>query len=295
MDEMGPGGGIGDLAVHLHDHPTNGDFQAAPVTLYEYSGGVPVTRRRSMTREVLDGAIKRIGPPTLCGGDATGPVVRWRDDQRTLLLDHGQQALRLCVRRTSELEAEERARFAPCQQSDPVGFYTGLPYVWQLYGGGVGSPPLGFPAVPPAPDWSWLEGSLAQLLSGWWEQVPVQLGYGDAVGFNIDFRGEDQHSVERVSVMCEEPGGLVLLVDDRAVPGGTPEDVMRARGWRQRIMGWWQRDFEDDGADGAARAAKMVVEELLLRGARSPDALKVTDVRAERGGLLALPGLAIAR
>ncbi|MFB7630452.1 hypothetical protein ACFC0M_05810 [Streptomyces sp. NPDC056149] len=293
MDDMGPESDIGDLAVRLHDHPTEGDFQAAPVSLRDYGEGISVAGRRAATRGVLDSAIKRIGPPTLYGGDAAGPVVRWRDDRRTLLLDHGGQSLRFCVRRTPELEAGERARFVPGSRTDPLGFYAGLPYMWQLYGGGGGSPPLGFPSVPTASDWSWLEGSLTQLLSGWWEQVPAQLGHGDAVGFNIDFRGEVQRSAERVSVLCEQPGGLVLLVDDRSTRGGTPSEVMRSRGWQDRMRGWWQRVFHDLGDAGAAVAARMAIDEIRLRGAPDPAALAVSDVAPEVAGLLVLPGLAL--
>lgn len=86
---------------------------------------------------------------------------------------------------------------------------------------------------------------------------------------------------------------MLLLVDDRAEPDGTPSAVMAGRGWHDRIMGWWQRDFYDLGAEGPAAAARMAVEEIRLRGVDSPAQLGMAEVRCEGGGLLTLPGLAL--
>ncbi|GAU70607.1 hypothetical protein SSP35_20_01030 [Streptomyces sp. NBRC 110611] len=271
------------------------DFQRPPITLREYDQALSAAARRTATAEVLGIAVKRIGPPTLYGASAYGPVVRWRSPRQTLLLDRGAQGLQFSVRPTTELEAAERARFASCTHCDPASYYAGVPYLWQLYKEAVGSPPLSFPSVPPAPDWSWLQESLTALLGSWWEQVPAQLGPDDMTGFSIVPRSIDQRSLGRITVLCSEAEGVLLLVDDRAVPGGTPAAVMETRGWQVQIAGWWQRDFHDLGAEGAAAAARMAVEELRLREVPSPSAVKVVDVWCEEGGLLVLPGLAIGR
>ncbi|MFI0155782.1 hypothetical protein [Streptomyces lydicus] len=282
---------VADLAERLYLRPSEHDFQKPPVTLCKqtWSGSTP--DRKAVSREVLDAAIGRIGPPTLYGGGGAGPVVRWRDPERTVLLNCGARGLQLSVQRTEELESEEKAGFKCGVGVDPASYYGGLPYLWQLYRG-TGSPPLMFPTVATAPDWRWLGESLKAMLGAWWEQLSAQIGQ-DGAGFNIVPRSDRHGALSNLSVLCSESEGVTLLVDDRGAPGGTPDDVMEGRGWRDRIMGWWQRDFYDLGAEGAAAAARMAVAELRLRETRSPADLAVEDVRCEGGGLLVLPGLAI--
>ncbi|GFE25735.1 hypothetical protein Sliba_61880 [Streptomyces nigrescens] len=283
--------GVADLAERLHHRPSARDFERPPITVRDQSKGFPAERRKAVAREVLGAVIGRIGPPTLYGGAATGPVVRWRSEEQTVLLDRGAQGMQLSVRHTAELESQEAAGFERGECADPAAYYGRLPYLWLLYRGS-GSPPLTLPAVETAPDWHWLEESLTALLGAWWEQLPAQIGQ-DTAGFNIVPRSGQESALETVSVLCSEAEGVMLLVDDREVPGGTPDAVMEARGWRGRIMGWWQRDFYDLGAEGAGAAARMAVQELRLRGVPSPDGLGVGEVRCEDGGLLVLPGLAI--
>ncbi len=208
-----------------------------------------------------------------------------------MLLDRDARGIQLSVRHTDELEAQEADGFVYGQCDEPAPYYSGLPYLWQLHRG-PGDPPHVFPRVMTAPNWCWLEESLKALLEVWWEQLPAQIGQ-DVAGFNIVARSGHESALETLSVLCSEAEGVMLLVDDREVPGGTPDAVMEARGWRDRIMGWWQRDFYDLGADGASAAARMTVEELSLRGVSSPERLRMEDVRCEGGGLLVLPGLAI--
>lgn len=288
-------GAVGELAERLHHRPSERDLHRPAITVRAFGATSSAAQRRALTREVLDAVTLRIGPPTLYGGAADGPVVRWRTTGRTLLLDRGEEGLRLSVRRTAELEAEERARFTPGSRSDPASYYRQVPYLWQLHRHSAGSPPLDLPSVPAARDWSWLEASLTALLGAWWEQLPAQIGPHDVAGFNLVAPGGRARCGDGLSVLCSEADGVQLLVDDRTVPGGTPGAVMVGRGWGQQVMGWWQRDFHDLGAAGAAAAARMAVGELRLRGVRSPGEVAVTEVRCEDGGLLALPGLALRR
>ncbi|MGV4927625.1 hypothetical protein K2224_28825 (plasmid) [Streptomyces sp. BHT-5-2] len=177
-----------------------------------------------------------------------------------MLLDCGDQGLQLSVRHTAELEAQEEAGFELGERTDPAPYYGELPYLWQLYRG-PGVPPLAFPRVASAPDWRWLEESLRALLGAWWEQLPAQIGEEDAAGFNVVSRGAGESAMATLSVLCSEAEGLMLLVDDGKVPGGTPDAVMEGRGWQDRVTGWWLRDFHDLGAEGADAAARMAVEE----------------------------------
>ncbi|MFF7415550.1 hypothetical protein [Streptomyces lydicus] len=244
----------------------------------------------AIAREVLAIVIERIGAPTLYGGDAVGPVVRWRDEKRTVLLKCRAQSLQLSVRATAELEAWEASEFAIDERSDPASYYSKIPYLWQLYRGGD-SPPLRFPAVATAPDWRWLEESIKALLRAWWEQLPAQIGE-DGAEFSVVPWSRWGNALSTLSVRCSEAEGVMLSVYG-GVSGATSEEVMEARGWQDHMVGWWQSDFYELGADGAAPAARMGVEELRLRGVRSPADLRVVDVRCEGGGLLVLPGLAI--
>ncbi|MFE7318558.1 hypothetical protein ACFU7T_36485 [Streptomyces sp. NPDC057555] len=291
MGEISSMGDVADLAERLRLHASGRDFECPPVTVCVQRESSSIEQRRAVAREVLGAVAGRIGPPTLYGGATIGPVVRWRSEERTVLLDCGAQGLQLSVRHTGELEAQEEAGFELGEQADPASYYRGLPYLWQLYRGS-NSPPFIFPTVGVAPDWRWLEESLSALLGAWWEHLPAQIGQGVA-GFNIVPRGVRESALATMSVLCSESEGVMLLVDDRKVPGGTPDEVMEGRGWQDRVMGWWLRDFYDLGAEGAAAAAQMGVDELRLRGVSATEELGVEEVRCEGGGLLVLPGLAI--
>ncbi|MFE6684976.1 hypothetical protein ACFVFQ_00710 [Streptomyces sp. NPDC057743] len=284
--------GVADLAERLFARPSAHDLRHPPRTVRAYGEDRSVGARTVALREVLAAATGRIGPPTLYGGAAAGPVVRWRDERHTVLLDGDAEGLRLAVRPTAELEAAEAAHFRPAGRTDATAYHRQLPYLWQLYRG-TGTPPLHFPSGPVAGDWRWLEGSLTALLRAWWEQLPGQIG-ADQAGFALVPRERGDRPPATLSVLCSADEGVLLLVDDRGVPGGTPEPELRARGWRGPLRGWWQRDFHDLGADGATAAAALAVAELRARGVWNPAHLRVADVRCECGGLLLLPGLALA-
>lgn len=249
-------------------------------------------QRTDAARAVLEAVVARIGHPTLYGGDAYGPNIRWRTDERTLLLDHGVEGLQLSARRTAELEQEEFACFerGVGEGAEQVSYASSLPYLWQLYRSGPGSPPKVFPAGYVAPDWERLEEALESLLRAWGEQLPAQVG-DDAAAFNIVNRADNDRAV---GLLCGRMDGLTVLVDDRGVPdGGTPPEEMEARGWQVPLMGWWEANFAEPGWGSAAAAAWMAVAELRLRGARSPRDLGLDDVSCADRGLLTLPGLGV--
>ncbi|MFF4285625.1 hypothetical protein ACFY0R_09895 [Streptomyces sp. NPDC001633] len=284
---------IAEIAQEFHFvHPSESDFQRAPVILRPLDEDASAEQREAATAEVLDVIVERIGPPTLYGGGAAGPVIRWRDEHRTVLLDRSPRGLQLSVRRTAELEAKEKAEFANGTPEDPATYFSRLPYLWQLQSGIDVSTPLAVPAVPLAPDWQCLEESLKALLRAWWEQLPTQIGH-DTAGFNIVPCRGSAGTFSTLSVLCSKDDGVLLLVDDREVPSGTSSAVMAGRGWHDRIMGWWQRDFYDLGSEGPAAAARMAVEEMRVRGVASPSDLGIADVRCEDGGLLTLSGFAL--
>lgn len=282
-------GGLGDLAERFYTDPVESNLQRGPAALGAYGEDPEV--RRAATAEVLTAIVDQIGQPTWYGGSSAGPVIRWRDEHRTVMLARGVEGLQLSVRRTAELEGMHQAGFE-CVQADPASYFRQLPYLWRLSPQGKADALPALPAVPTAPDWWWLEESLKALLRSWWEQLPAQIGQ-DVAGFNIVPRGEREGTFSTLSILCSQTDGVMLLVDDRAVRGGTPSEVMAGRGWRDRIMGWWQRDFCGLGAEGPAAAARMAVAEARLRGVLSPADLGIAEVRCEGGGHLALPGLAL--
>ncbi|MGG7569240.1 hypothetical protein [Streptomyces sirii] len=251
------------------------------------------TQCTDAAREVLEAVVERIGPPTLYGGGAYGPSIRWRTKGRTLLLDQGVEGLQLSAHRTARLEQDELARFGRGVGDGPdqVSYASSLPYLWQLYRSGLGSPPEVVPAGYVAPDWERLEEALESLLRAWGEQLPAQVG-GDAAAFNIVNRADDDRAV---GLLCGRTEGLVVLVDDRGVPGGTPPEEMEGRGWEVPLMGWWETNFAKPGWESAAAAARLAVAELRFRGARSPQDLGLDDVSCADRGVLTLPGLGIGR
>ncbi|MEU8913177.1 hypothetical protein [Streptomyces decoyicus] len=264
-----------------------------PITVREYrAGSMTPAQRTDAARAVLEVVVDRIGLPTLYGGDAYGPNIRWRTDERTLLLNHGVEGLQLSVRRTAELEQAEFARFERGVGDGPeqVSYASSLPYLWQLYRSGPGSPPEVYPAGYVTPDWERLEEALESLLRAWGEQLPAQVG-DDTAAFNI-VNGADNGRA--VGLLCGRTEGLTVLVDDRGVPGGTPPDEMEGRGWQVPLMGWWEANFAELGWESAATAAQMAVAELRFRGARSPRELGLDDVSCADRGVLTLPGLGIS-
>ncbi|MGW1883090.1 hypothetical protein [Streptomyces sp. NPDC001970] len=279
------------LAEQLHDAP-GGHFGRPPVTVVAYETGATPVERREDFRVVYDAIVARIGEPTLYGGSAQGPSVRWRDGRRLVLLSGDRFGARLSVHRPEALEAEELRNFecgGAWSTAEPHDFDL-LPFCWQLYRGGPGERPATRPGARLAGCWEHLEAALELMLAAWVEQLPVQVP-GDWAGFTIlSSRDWGRHLV--VSYSPDE--GLGVAVDDRDAQQGPERELqMRAHGWQTSDRGWWQSAFLEADERSAGAAARLTVAELRGRGAVSPDELVARDVGVNDRGELWLPGLGI--
>ncbi|MEU2158677.1 hypothetical protein ABZ532_27325 [Streptomyces sp. NPDC019396] len=285
-----PGEAAG-LAWHLYDE-AGGYAGQPPVPVVSYEPGAGVLARREALRDVYGAIVDRVGEPTLYGGSAQGPNVRWRDDSRLLLLSGDRFGARLSVHHTEILEAEEYRSFAWGDIWSPAGAgdFDLLPYSWQLYRNGPGERPVTRAGAWLAGCWEHLEKALELMLGAWAEQLPVQLP-GDWAGFTI-LSGRDPGRELVVSYNPDE--GLGVAVDDRdSGQGPERERQMRGRGWHARDRGWWQSVFHEVYENAARLAARLTVTELRARGAVTPDDLVVRDMGVSDRGELWLPGLGI--
>lgn len=286
-----------DAAQQLHHRAPDGDPLRSAVLL-PYSGGQTASVRRT-----LRALIPRMGVPTLYGGDSRGPNIRWRDDDRCLLLDSGEggraeSALRLTSHATAELEERERVIFGRGvgDREGQARAYADLPVLWQLreVGAATASP------LPPcvAPGWERLEESLRSLMLAWVTQLPAQAPEGSAAFDLVNHADGDRP----LTFLYAPDEGLVVMVDDEDAPldDAAHEKSMAVRGWHDRaipVAQWWVSSFGAD-ASGAAATARLAVAELRARGARHPSDLGVvdvtcTDATGEEIGRLTLPGLGL--
>lgn len=277
---------IQDLADHLARTASAQELQP-PVAL---GTGPTSPWGTEGLRQAIDAVSERLGPPTLYGGSATGPITRWRTPSHTVILDAPIATggtLQLSVRRTAALERSEAEHFERAEELTAEN----LPFLWQWQPAPSAPPP---PSAPVASDWLTLRASLEALLRAWCEQLEAQLGQADA-GFDIVLTVDS--TPRRLVVLVSPADSLTVLVDDR---DGADSDghhtKMIHRGWQDFIPvhRWWGAYFERTAA-GAAAAAELIVTEVRARGARSPRDLHLADVGAGEGnGLLVLPGLGIA-
>lgn len=281
---------VPDLAAHLMRTASAQELQP-PVALGTRSASPRARSAVEALRQAIGAVSESLGPPTLYGGSVTGPTIRWRTPSHTVMLDSlgvAEGGLQLSVRRTEALELFEADRFRRAARSD-----TGdLPFLWQWQPIPIAPPP---PSVPVAPDWTSLRASLGALLRAWCEQLEAQLGQDDA-GFDIVVDSDGRP--RRLVVLVSPADNLTVLVDDRdGADGNEHHAEMTGRGWQDFIPlhRWWGAYFERTPA-GAAAAVHLIMTELRARGARAPDDLRLADVGAGDGnGLLALPGLGVAR
>ncbi|MFD3414995.1 hypothetical protein [Streptomyces cyaneofuscatus] len=281
---------ISDLAAHLMRTASAQELQP-PVALGTRPASPPARSAAEALRQAIDAVSESLGPPTLYGGSATGPTVRWRTPSHTVILDSpgvAEGGLQLSVRRTEALEQSEADRFRHAAESNTED----LPFLWQWQPIPTAPPP---PSAPVAPDWTSLRASLEALLRAWCDQLETQLGQDDA-GFDIvvDSDGKPR----RLVVLVSPADSLTVLVDDRdGADGDDHHAEMSGRGWQDFIPlhRWWGAYFERTPA-GAAAAVHLIMTELRARGARAPHDLRLADVGAGDGnGLLVLPGLGVAR
>jgi hypothetical protein len=280
-----------EFARMLHDAP-GPHLGRAPVPVLVHEPGTTPAGRRGALQVVYDAIVARIGEPTLYGGSAAGPSVRWRDGHRILLLAGDAQQVGLSVHDTLTLEAEERRAFewrGPWSGGQPYD-QAFLPYVWQLDRSGPGERPTAGPGSRLATDLTQFQYGLELLLGAWVEQLAVQVGT-DWASFCLT-SSADRGRQLLVSYSVED--GLHASIDDR--DGENNDDrarMMLSRGWQSRDRGWWQTDFTDPGRESAAALAALVVTELYARGTRVPEELRARDVSCKDRGELWLPGLGI--
>lgn len=175
-----------DTAESLHDSGRPGD-EARVLT---YEKGATLVQRREAFGALYDAVVGRIGSPTLQGGSAQGPNIRWRNEKRLLVLAGDRGGAWLEVHDTDTLEAEEHGAFkwgGAWSENEPAD-YAQLPYLWQLDGDGPGWVPLSSPGGRLAPSLEHAEEALTLLLRAFVEQMPPQLGEHWA-GFRITGRG----------------------------------------------------------------------------------------------------------
>jgi hypothetical protein len=280
-----------EFARMLHDAP-GPHLGRAPVPVLVHEPGTTPAGRRGALQVVYDAIVARIGEPTLYGGSAAGPSVRWRDGHRILLLAGDAQQVGLSVHDTLTLEAEEQRAFewrGPWSGGQPYD-QAFLPYVWQLDRSGPGERPTAGPGSRLAADLAQFQYGLELLLGAWVEQLAVQVGT-DWASFCLT-SSADRGRQLLVSYSVED--GLHASIDDR--DGENNDDrarMMLSRGWQSRDRGWWQTDFPDPGRESAVALAALVVTELYARGTRAPEELRARDVSCKDRGELWLPGLGI--
>lgn len=274
-------------------HETPGDFIGRdPVPVLSFEPGASLRDRREAFGAVYGAIVARTGEPTLHGGSARGPDIRWRDPRRTVLLSGAGTWALLSVHDTDLLEAAERRSFdwggawSPAEPHD-VGL---LPYLWRLDRSGPGEPPADYPTGRPVAGLDHFASALELLLAAWVEQLPVQVG-DDWAAFTLTSSADRGR---RFHLSYARGDGLLVSVDDRD-GGDSPErgDLMRSRGWHSHDRGWWQAEFPDPDRPHTAEAARTVLAELYARGTSAPSQLRVRDASCRDRGTLLLPGLGI--
>ncbi|WP_327326244.1 hypothetical protein OG735_29940 [Streptomyces sp. NBC_01210] len=284
-------GGAAELALMLHDAP-DPHFDQPPVQVLAYDPGASLRDRREGFREVYDAIVARIGEPTLYGGSAEGPNVRWRDSRRLVVLTGDRRRAQLSVHDTDTLEDEERRTFewGGAWSADEPHDFDFLPYIWQLDRSGPGERPIERPGGRMASSLEHFETALALLLAAWVEQLAVQVGE-DWASFSVT-SGADRGRQLLISYALED--GLHVSVDDRDGEDSPERDrLMRSRGWHSRDRGWWQADFAEPERGEVAAVARLAITELRARGTKEPEELRARDVSCKDRGELWLPGLGI--
>ncbi|ANW17938.1 hypothetical protein BB341_06760 [Streptomyces clavuligerus] len=284
-------GAAAAFALTLHDTP-GAHIGRAPVPVLAHEPGASLRERRESFREVYGAIVARIGEPTLYGGSAHGPSVRWRDAHRTVLLAGDRAGARLSVHGTEALEADELRVFAwggAWSAEEPHDFDL-LPYIWQLDRGGPGERPAERTAGRMASSLEHFGHALELMLTAWVEQLPAQVGT-DWAGFALTSGADRGREVQLSYALAD---GLHVGVDDRDGED-TPERaaLMRARGWHSRDRGWWQTEFPHPERPETARAARLALTELRARGTTDPKELRARDASCKDRGELLLPGLGI--
>ncbi|WP_157996015.1 hypothetical protein [Thermomonospora amylolytica] len=261
------------------------------VRLLEYAEGASLEQRRAAFGDLFDAVVGGIGDPTLYGGSADGPGVRWRNEHRLLMLRGDRRGVWLESHPTEEIENEEYRTFewgGAWNASEPSDFGH-LPYIWQLDREGPGDNPVFWPGGRLATSMKHLREALELLLTAFAEQLPAQIG-NEWATFQIRSRA----GAGRI-VVTFDPGRLNVYAYDRAEDD--PDDkaaLMRDRGWQELERGCWRTSFPHPDDASAAEAARLMVDELEARGAVDPaEDLFSADVSCNDYGWFRLTGLGV--
>ncbi|MFG3037476.1 hypothetical protein ACGFYZ_11275 [Streptomyces sp. NPDC048330] len=290
----GPTGPTG-AAAHaraLHDRP-DAHLGAPAALVAAYPPGCGRAARREALRPVYEAVAAELGEPTLYGGSAAGPSVRWHTGSHVVLLAGGPQGATLSVHTASDLHGREyttvESGSVGWRPEKPHGF-DALPYLWLLHRGQERSwPGFRWDGHHTAASWEHLESSLELLLDSWMEQLPLQVP-GDWASFVVGC-SRDWPRHLRVAYV-QDPGHLSLMVDHRTTaeePGW--EDTMRERGWQVLDKGWWRAEFADTDPAAARSAARLLVADVRARGSVCPDELVAWELTVNDRGRLWLPGI----
>ncbi|MFJ5223110.1 hypothetical protein [Streptomyces sp. NPDC088400] len=258
-----------------------------PFTILTHKEGNDLVERRTTLRPVYEAIVARIGQPTLLGGTAHGPSVRWSNRERTLLLSGDHSKATLSAHQASSLARDEFWSF----DSDRMP----LPYTWQLDRHGPGDAPgWTFNGHAAAYDWTSAEERLAEMLASWAEHIPVQAP-GDWVGFRL-MAARDR---ERIMIVAFNPsdthGEFHIAIEDRDHEQ-TPEraEEMRARGWQNvDEHRWWRTVLPETDPTAATALARVAITDLRARGTTCPDEVTAWDISAGDDGELWVPGIGV--
>ncbi|WP_406490604.1 hypothetical protein OHB06_00940 [Streptomyces sp. NBC_01604] len=285
-----------DLAHAMFTEPGR-ELGREATTILTHAPDTGLVQRREAFRPVYEAIVERIGQPTLLGGAAYGPSVRWCTAERLLLLsgDHGHAAL--SVHDTHAFARQEWFTFDSTPGSTPDGAHRlgDLPYTWQLDRKGPGqAPSWTYNGMRVADNWEHAQSALELMLASWAEQIPVQAP-GDWVGFQL--RSARDWNRDMVIAYTHRDHGheFYAAIYDRDSEQ-TPQRAaqMRERGWQdldehQR----WRIRLPETDPQAPATIARVVIADVRARGATCPDELTAWDVSAGDHGDLRVPGIGV--
>lgn len=274
-----------------------GGVGSAPVPVLTYAAGADRLARREALRPVYEAIVARIGAPTLLGGAAGGPSVRWCTPEKILLLSGDHTRAQLSVHDADEFERDEWWTFDRTQlgsAGEPSGF-DALPYTWQLDRKGPGAAPSWtYNGVFVAGSWDHATTGLELMLAAWVEQYPVQAP-GDWIGFTL-WTARDWRRDMIVSYTPADHGReLAVCIDDRRVEQTEERRVrMHERGWQTLDEHqWWRTKLPETDPAAPRLIAELTIAECRARKATGPNELRAHDISAGDDGALWLTGLGL--
>ncbi|MGW5764839.1 hypothetical protein [Streptomyces tendae] len=140
---------VADTAESLHD--TGKPGERARVLSYE--PGAALAQRRTAFGDLFDAVVGRIGGPTLFGGSAEGPNIRWRNERRLLILSGDRHGALLEVHDTGNWKKRNTATSSGAGRGVPTSRRTSI--LCPTCGNSTAVVPAGGPTYTPAVGWPW--------------------------------------------------------------------------------------------------------------------------------------------